>query len=307
MISSINREIRNRLSRLTRSWHPSLRSAVRSYLTQRRRSFHHLKESDEPFWFLFPLWFSRNRYDRTLPLRLLKDLLWAQYCVVICIKIHDDLFDRHTDREALVFAGDLFLLEAQNTLIRRFDSASPFWRFYHQALQQSLHAILAVDESQQYSRISRRQIVRLYRNGYAACNIALYGVCLMTHQLHLVTPLISCSGNFAVVGQLLDDLQDIEKDLDRHRLNFAALSLLPSFPKKRDLRTVLHGIEHGLLMDNTASSFTSFLKSQLRRAEQTAKRLANPHLLRFVQSHQNSIRRIEEWTQRRRTDLLFSR
>ena len=311
---SILDSMRPQYLKLTHGWNPMLFQGIRRYmkassLNQRitRRSGN--DQNMEPYWLLVPGWLAGmyRKKNRRLPLdrRFLKDVIWAQYCLFLAIKIHDDLFDRHVDRPALLWAGDEFLLESQRVLLGHFAQSPRFWKYYHSAIRTTIQTIQDVDACQIQSRLHYRKVVQLYAAGYAVCKIATYAVCLRANRMNDFQKISVFFDHMAIVGQTIDDFQDMVEDARRERINAAAAFILRS--DASSLQGTLEKIAYNFVFTDASQRLFNLLQQHIERAEKSIRSLNLPALLRFVDSYKSSVKRLADHVHTQRVKFIFGK
>src|SRR3970040_1869538 len=94
--------IEQRLESCLRSWPKRLAADFRCYQNSLRRvetgrSARHATKIQGPYWILLPCWlldlYQRQDMRPRWKTDFLSDITWAQYCLVLSIRIQDDLLD----------------------------------------------------------------------------------------------------------------------------------------------------------------------------------------------------------------------
>jgi len=236
-----------------------------------------------PYWLLIPQWLSpRSGKITHAHTRFLLDVLTGQFCAFLAVKIHDDVFDRQTEDLALIYAADQLLLSAAAAFEPYFSSRSTFWPFMRDSLKKTFNAISDVDHAQLHGYGSARSTARSTAGMYAVCNLATYAVCLQTGRRRMYPRIQRCTDEIACVGQYLDDLEDIEVDLRRGRLNYAGRILAGE--RARGKSNVLRMVARGALIDGTSDRFLAILRGHLERATRHAGQSGIPELVDLVKS-----------------------
>jgi hypothetical protein len=184
-----------------------------------------------PYWRELPVWLAQQN---GLPISAVSDLLFAQECLFLAIRLQDDLFDRHMEPGAGVFAPTLLLLAAHNVLGARFSPADRFWREYRRLISTSLEAIVKVDRLQRAKGADWQQLRAAYIAQNSALKIGTWGVCRIAGIDTVFDAVSRFVDHLAVAGQLIDDLLDMEEDLKAGRTNIASgFMLAPSVKKSK--------------------------------------------------------------------------
>jgi hypothetical protein len=307
--------LRGRLEKLIRSWYPCLTKDFREVLQLRsvtgsRGATDPSSEHKQPYWLLLPRWLASaygiDAGSKPSHRRFVEDILWGQYCLFLCIKIHDDLFDRHTDRLSLMYAGDEFLLEANRVFSLHFGTSSSFWDFFYSSLQESLRAIVALNDLQHDRKLQRLDLLKYYRREYSLCKIGMYAVCLQAKRRKDFSQVAAFSDQMAIVGQVVDDLLDMKEDIEAGRLNYAASFLLVyGKSRKRRSRQPLTRIARSLLLTDASTNLFLELQRRVRRAEELIRSLSLLDASKYMESYRESLDNMEAHLHRERVKHIF--
>jgi hypothetical protein len=300
-------QLESGLKRIVRGWHPALVRSFERYASSKGRLSHRVKNEqagEDPYWLLVPQWIvARSPGRRRTDQRFLLDVLCGQFCAFLALKIHDDLFDGHIRDRSLVFTSDYLLLSAREAFTPYFSAHSPFWPFFDSALKRTLHAIIETDHSQLHGYGTPSSVAALAREGYAACNIAAYAVCLRLNRVNLFQKLARCTDELAFVGQLLDDLEDMQEDFQRGRVNYAAWFLLGRSVNRR--RNIMQQVARGIIVNGSAARFFTMLQKHLQRAGEMADSIGIPELEDYVGRYRKALEASETSLHRERVRMVF--
>jgi hypothetical protein len=301
------RQLQPYLRRIIKGWHPALRRSFRQYffstsLTSRRLRMN--QACNLPYWLVIPQWLAKLFLGKQRTnQRFLFDVLCGQFCMFLAVKIHDDVFDGQAQDRSLLFAADHLLLSARQAFAPYFSSKSLFWSFFDSSLRQTVNAIIAVDQSQLHGYGSPSSVAALARQGYAACNIAAYAICLRAKRIRLFQRIARCTGELAFVGQLLDDLEDMMVDFQRGRVNYAAYFLLgPSIDRRKNF---VGRLTRSIILNGSADRFFDMLQGHLQRACEIADTTAVPMLVDYVGNYRIELKSMETQLHRKRVQVLF--
>jgi hypothetical protein len=313
--SSAMDSIGRRLESSLQSWEPQLAWDFRLYASAQsrpraRRGRQQTPEVEQPYWLLLPQWLARNwrRSGKAqgLDRRSVEDILWGQYCLFLWLKIHDDIFDEQTHRISLIYAGDAFLVKACEVFSHCFETSSPFWRFFYSSLDETLSTIDAMDRHERSGRLQGLRSLSLIAKEYAMCKIASYAICLKAGREHDFPRVARFADEMAIMGQTIDDLQDMEKDLERGRINPAASCLLgPGRNGQRPGPQTLHRIAENLRNTDVSTRLFSALRRRVDRAARAIAPLGIPEAEAFLRSCRVHLERMEDRFHRERVKLIF--
>jgi hypothetical protein len=301
------KQMESELKRTVRKWHPALVRSLVRYATSRERLSRHPGsrgvESD-PYWLAVPQWLMRRHSGRRRGDRkFLHDALSGQFCAFLALKIHDDLFDEHVEDRSLIFAADHLLLAARGAFTPSFSDGSPFWPMFDASIKRTLDAIIETDRCQLHGYGQPSRVLALAREGYAVCNIGTYAACLRLDKPDLFPDLVRCTDLLAFVGQVLDDFEDLQDDVQRGRVNYAAWWLVGGVvPRKANF---IRRVARAFIVDGSVARFFAMLQEQLLRAGTIAATLGLPELTDYIVAYRKGIERTEKLLHRRRVQLAF--
>lgn len=303
---SIN-QLEPRLRPLVAKWHPALRSSFRRYLASTSLASSRAEQkrsSGDPYWFLLPQWlYEQFRRNGGVTHRFLTDALWGQFCAFLAVKMEDDLFDGHVEDRSLLYAANHCLLNAREAFVPYFGTGSSFWPFFDSSLRQTLNAIIAMDQSQLHGFESRASVEAIVKQGYAVCNIATYALCHRLKRIRLYETIVRCTNELAIVGQLLDDLEDMETDFRRSRVNYAAFVLSGGSSHPR--RNFSGRLVRGIILDGLADRFFEMLQGHLERAWKIAGTTEIRRLEKYIKNYSIELESLGMQVHKSRVRLLF--
>jgi hypothetical protein len=201
-----------------------LRSALGGYTGRAVRRSATGSPAALPYWLVAPRWLLRGR-RAARGRRFLSDILFGQYCLFLAIRILDDLIDEQAKNPWLIPAGDDLLIESEQQFARHVASRK-FWMLFRVLVRDTLHAIAEVDRLQRRPGGMHASDRQLYARGAAVFNAGVAAVCAACGPTTLYPLFARYAHHLAISGQLLDDLEDVEEDGRRGRLNVAATLLL---------------------------------------------------------------------------------
>jgi hypothetical protein len=296
--------VERRLSRHVRSWPEVTRRALAPYAGGRPARQTLTATERERYWTLLPQWLwsagggGKGAADRDF----LDDVLWAQYCLFLFVRIHDDLLDGQARDASLVFVADDLLVECQRT----FAAHLPRMRFQAlllEHLETTFRAILRVDALQARPAGMSEAALPLYASVSAIFKVGSAAVCLKRGRWKLFPRVAAFCDHMAIAGQILDDLFDVEEDLDRGRFNFAANVLLPGRAARAAHRS--RHLARGVLRENGVARL---LASVLRHVDQAGDAIAPariPGVGRCLDTMRRQLDRLDDAVHRARVQFLL--
>jgi len=229
-----------------RAWPSATRMAGRAYFTSPGNRTHRTTQAggisrtriaDQHYWLHLPHWLL-TRASSPDP-TLLDDALWAQYCLFVFIRMQDDVLDGQARSPRLLFVANEFLLEAERTFAR--SSGNPVAEYVRDTIAETSRAILAVDALHRREIASVSELTSLYAGVSAIFKAAPAAICLAHGDFKALDHAGRFADGLAVAGQLIDDFEDIDADLDDGRLNLAARVLAPQVsPRQPGARRAVH-------------------------------------------------------------------
>ncbi len=224
-------DVTTRILEIVESWPVGMRRDFHWYLGrwQGRTAMGRADETtapSKPYWLLFPPWLARKvnrgRHRRLITDTLLEDILVGQYCVFLAFRMQDDLYDGQIKRRSLIFVSDQLLLEAERIFLKHYRRHPGFWTPYHRCLEDTIRGIVVADELQKSVNSDPSVILREYARVSAIFKIGSLAVCMSGIRDADWPALAAACDNMAVVSQIIDDMQDLQEDLRRGRINYAA-------------------------------------------------------------------------------------
>jgi hypothetical protein len=303
-----------RVEKTIRSWPALTKNAVRSYLRLQRgrttpQKMLDRRVTDQPYWILMPFWlaerFARNN-GRTISRRCMDDILWAQYCLFLFIRMQDDLFDTHTPCLPLIYASDSFLFEAERIFARYFPRNSPFWKIYIRCIEATIFAVASADGLEGRPVRSNAKLLSDYGNTSTICNVAAAAVCLKAGKGKTFPRVELFSKELMMAGAIVDDLLDMEEDLARGRFNYAVPFFLPRAKMKRSLRRGnIRLIARNFRDRRRISGVFREIERHLARAKKTIVPIAVQGTNEYLASYRRSMERLRDFMLWQKTNRDF--
>jgi hypothetical protein len=252
-----------------------------------------------PYWVALSSAFGRSRHLR---IRTVDDILWATTCLAHALRIEDDLLDGDAVLDVAIFAPALLYVEADHTFARYFAHRSKFWTTYHRLIRSTIEGIALASDAQRGRKKSPRTLARLYMRECDLFTIPLAALCHLSGTLSPLPHLVKAAEHFAVVGQAIDDLVDIEPDLQAGRVNLAALYLLgnqrTTGAAHQELR---RHVASKILLSDRLHGFFTFLHRHLADAREAVAPLHLSGVDRYIHSYRSSLLTWEEALQSERS------
>jgi len=304
-----------RLQRFLKAWPPALADDfVQHYLHLLKPGREHKNPAGQddpyPFWILLPGWLQRKyvKIPGESDTVFFSELLWAEYCFFLCIRVQDDLFDRQAEEPALVFAANLFLLEAEKVLSHYFPADSAFWNMFRAAQKKTIYAIMENAALQRSRQKSPDKLLAGYAKLSTHFSIAPAAVCLRYRRMRDFPLVTKFSIALAVAGQIVDDLTDIEEDLRGGRCNYAAQRLLANHSTKTmPAKNLAAIIAKEMLLSPGITALFEEIRRYLKRAEQAIKPIGLKEAAQLVKRYQSGMQQMQVRFQASRADFILKR
>ena len=267
---------------------------------------------DQPYWILLPIWLSsaysgNKRSGKTLG-GFIKDILWAQYCLFLFVRIQDDLFDKHVSSQSLIFISNRFLLEAERKFSIYFAVRSSFWKIYRAHLRETTLAIQHVDKLQRSLNAKPRHLLVAYAKVNAIFKTASIAVCLKYDRMRDFEYIQQFADEVATGSQILDDFEDIVEDLHRKRFNYAANVILRSAPRTKDARgTNPDRIARSLVFTPAGTELLTEVRDRLARGYDALKPLGIAEAGEFSEAYRRSLDAIQTQFNYKRAKLIVGK
>ena len=261
--------------------------------------------ADDPLWLLAPAWLLAERRDRDC----LADILFAQCCLFLAIRIHDDLVDRQAQGAWLILVGDDLLFEAQSQLARHVE-APAFWSYFRSAATKTLHGIAEVDRLQTQPAGMPASARWLYADVSAILSIGVAAAFARRTRLAHYPKFARLFDDLAIASQLLDDLEDLEEDAARGRLNVAATLVIRSRRAATQFRRtpVRHKIlTHRMVLEGRADVVVRLARQHSMRARRMASAVGCLQAVEYASRMIQYCDAVAKATHDARVDVLFSR
>lgn len=203
-----------------------------------------------PYWRVLPIAL-RSRFGsgttrKPAPRKFLHDVQWAQYCLFLCIRFQDDVYDGQNRGAATIFACDQCLLEADGVFAKYFSPRSWFWKEYRESLRLATQSIVEVDALQRKSTSRPDELLDGYARVSSILKVGSAAVCALLNQRNAYKRVSLFCDELAKAGQIMDDIHDLEEDLGRKRFNYVANVLrrsenkMPKRARSNELLNQLH-------------------------------------------------------------------
>lgn len=235
----------------------------------------------------------------------MRDVVWGQYCLFLSVRIKDDLLDGQTAHAELLFPADRFLAEAVMVFSGRMKGADLFWELFWDLLERTNRGIVAVGELQCKPRPSPKRLAEGYADVSSIFKVGSAAVCIKAGRLSDLPLIEAYADCLAVVGQILDDLDDIEEDLKTGRYNYATAVFLKGEKRWPTPTRAVGAVARNALYTNRFHDLLGDLTARLNTAADIAERLHLPAARRLAEGYRRSLATLGREFHRRRVAQVF--
>jgi hypothetical protein len=267
----------------------------RALLAQWRAAYDPLRML--PHWIALPVLYAectRCAYTYERRGRVLRGLLWGQFCMFLAVRLLDDLADGQAADAALAAAARDCMAEADRAFAASLgDDGRARARA---ALAGSLRAIPRTVALQTLARPPLGALLRTYRQVNALFKPVPHFLALRNGEPAHARALAPCYDELAIGLQLLDDLEDLRGDFRAGRRNAVIAAVNDDYPEFRIPET---DPALPLLPHDTVSRIVARARACFDKAAAATRPLAIPAVTRFVRSYTASLEQAERNATRR--------
>jgi hypothetical protein len=303
------------VQKVARSWPFPLRKCFRLFIqgsgcsTYNRLTVTEL-EAECSIWLLITQWLNQRLecgQDLIHQCSLLSDAIFAQACLGLLVRIHDDRADGAADDPILPVVAHQLHIEAERALARHLSGDAAFWEYFRGALEETAWNAVRVAEWQRNPRTDPKKLQRGYAAQAAILSVGSAAVCHAAGRTDLLPEVRRFGAAMTVAGQVLDDVRDLGEDLAQGKVNLAANLLLRAAERA--------GVPAELTVETLAESavrsggfqdILNLVARQLIRAKAAVRRLELPEAVALVERYQAWPAAMRERIHRRRVDAFFS-
>ncbi len=266
-----------RLEKKAGLWPKEQAERLRDYLKSsnvyllRDRITNKLKEL--PYWISLPCWLHYKwSADNSISTNYsLEDLLWAQFCVYLSIKISDDELDGQTNITSSEPISKLLLAEAESTLSNYFSANTNFWEYFYNYLNETNSAITRINKLQHNWCLETGQLNKEYYFLSSVLKIATVAIFSINNKQNEFLHADNYLDEMSAGGQILDDFWDYEEDLLSGKLNYASRIMLDDFPLNLSKEELIEKIVESFIRTNKHKIVFDLVRSHYNKAHDAAK------------------------------------
>ncbi|PKL83292.1 MAG: hypothetical protein CVV24_05810 [Ignavibacteriae bacterium HGW-Ignavibacteriae-3] len=270
------------------NWPSNTSKELRDYFEEYRTRLgkKNLQSKTRPFWVYLPHWILKSFHPEsklsTDQKNFLKDIIWAQYCVFLAIRVHDDLYDCQSECKSLIYAGDQLMIDSEKIFTKYFPGSQVFWQNYHSLIETSIHSIVLVDGLQKSSKTSLAKLLKSYAGVCSIFKIGTLAVCCHVNKMGMYKNMVHVIDGLCVAGQMIDDMEDLIEDYEGGRFNSALLMILKLKKGEKFLYTKFGKGDLNKLLNNSVPRIAEKIRIYLEEAERKAKQNSIPELVEYI-------------------------
>lgn len=283
----------------TRTWPEVLATGLAEYLQS--ACWGEISESprasggseEDPYWLLLPVWLAR-KYEGTDTLdqeveRFLSQVLWGQWTLFLSFRLQDDLYDGDARSPPLVLVANLLRLESERAFETYFAGDRAFWSYFRSWQEDTYGAAAEIDAAQLSQQGIDVSQLELYAKASSVFKVGAAAVCLERGDGSDLALVGRFADRLASAGQILDDLVDLQRDLERGRRNLAASSLSTECSSEVGIRRAQQEILRSILWSSGAEPVLGLIRTQLDEAMILARELSLPAAQTLVEEALDSL------------------
>ena len=268
------------------------------------------KAANRPYWSLLPVWlvasYVRAEKKPDSKKQILNDILWAQYCLFLFVRIQDDVFDGHVQSPSLIFIADQFLFEAQDVFSGYFARSSIFWKLFRTYVQESTLAVTEVDRLQKSPVVNSESLLTEYARVNAIFKIGSAAVCLEFGRMKDFSLIENSADEMAIGCQILDDLEDVSQDLERKRFNYAANIILRRKPKPEKGDDIPRFIAKAIVLSSAGDELLTEVRRRFSRASAHLSKFELPAVQRVYRAYEKALQRTQISFHQKRARVILN-
>lgn len=251
------------------------------------------KLKEMPYWISLPCWlhYKWKGDNSNCAHYSLEDLLWAQFCVYLSIKISDDELDGQTNITFSEPISKLLLIEAESTLSNYFSANANFWEYFYNYLNETNSAITRINKLQHNWCLETDRLSKEYYFLSSVLKVATVAIFSINDRQNEFLHADNYLDEMSTGGQILDDFFDYEEDLLIGKLNYAARIMLDGFPLNLSKEELIEKIVESFIRTNKHKIVFDLVRSHYNKAHDAAKVY---HLVREDKYHSVELMRLKK-------------
>ena len=186
--------------------------------------------SNHPGWLVIPEWLF-HRHVTTEPGRnthrkFLEDIVFAQYCLFLFVRLQDDLLDDLEKNVNSTFISQLLYLESERLFQERLADEPDFKKIRLALIRKTILTALQAQSTQTSPETTPEELLKLNADLASVLHVGTAAICMRFGDRSEWGRLERILTELALAGQILDDLADLEEDLRAGRFSYVAKILV---------------------------------------------------------------------------------
>jgi hypothetical protein len=249
------------------------------------------KNPNIPFWILLPYalseYYAKKDNSDEKERNIINEIIWAQFCIFLFIRIKDDVLDAGTDIYLSLIA-DQFLIESEKSFYKYFQKSKTFWSLYHMMLRESTIAMYQKEKFQKDIYSATNDIKNCIIEEGAILNLGIAAVCCRFGKRRDFSKLRNITSHLTVASQLIDDLIDVEEDLNIGNYNYVLRRLIhyDNFTNSSN-NEIIEKFNENMVFDNGFVKLTEEISNHLNQAETILSQYGFNKIMDYISDHRN--------------------
>lgn len=306
-------EIRRRLRALTGGWSTEIRGTLFGNATRGIVGTLPLWQgAGEPYWIELPgvlvKAFACEEHRIRGKDAFLRDIRWAQYCLYLAARVHDDIFDRRLPRSAFQPISRKCEEEASRVFHRCMGNSAEFLQFYRECVRSAKDAYKNVRHLRDPTvRTHRRIMEGEYKRVSGVFKVGSAAVCARYERFPDFRRVERGLEHLAVICQIVDDVVDLEEDLAAGQLNYVARFFLGNkLTCEADMSLLEDKIHSNFYFTDKAERLSLELNRHLSLAADAFEEACLDECLPIINRYTKALRSLEATLQSRRSSYFLS-
>lgn len=257
-----------------------------------------------PWWFSVSKWLIKNKAVQKQSKKFFDDILWAQYCIFLPVRILDDIYDKQANNSDLLFIPLLFQLEADKQFAKYFPNDSSFWKKKNDFLQKTLVSIIHTDKLQRKRKVKIMDLLHAYAEVAAIFKIGITAIFEMEKDSTKLRLFYKFADELAIISQLFDDFYDILEDLKLGKINSAVRIIL----KNVDIGNIddmINKVANALQYKDGFNNLAVEIRKHIKTAKRIAEKIQIKDMLLHVESFNKDVNKLEAKQHKKRVEFFF--
>lgn len=257
-----------------------------------------------PWWFSVSSWLVESKVIQKQNNKFVDDILWAQFCIFLSVRILDDIYDKQAKNSNLVFIPLLLQLEADRQFAKYFPKDSTFWKRKNEFQQKTLISIILVNKLQRNRKTDLKDLLQAYANVAAIFKIGITAIYELEKDIKRLRLFYRFADELAIISQLFDDFYDIPEDLKLDKINSAVRIILDNI-STGIIDGLTDKVAQALQYKDGFNNLAVEIRKHIKIASGIAQQLKIQEALFHVQSFEKALKSLEMKQHKKRVEFFF--